>query len=400
MRLLFVVPYFYPAWPYGGAMRSAYELARALAARGHRVRVLSTDSGGETRLPKVPKNENEPVSVDGIEVYYYRNASNSLAFRQRLFWPPGYFRNVGRHVGECDVLHIHELRSTLAPSAFKAARHAEVPFVVSPHGGLRHLGRGAAKRVFDALYGHAIVARASMVVAVSPLEGRQAEEFGVDPMRVRVLPNAVAPEEYTPLPEPAAFRKRWNIGAEKVLLFLGRLHRLKGADLLIQAFGRLANAHPEVHLAIAGPDDGAEADLRNLVRSIGMGRRVTFIGFIDRAQKLEALAGSDALVIPSRSEVFAIAAVEAMLCGLPIVLSSVCGLSPRPGGELGVRQFQSESVDDLARVLTDFLKAPRRPDIEACRAFVAREFSPGAVAAKAETLYAEARRSFNPEALS
>src|SRR6516164_6902161 len=74
LRITFVIPHFYPALEYGGQPRAAYELARALVKIGHHVKVLTTDSGGKSRLAKSGRQ-----NVDGIEVVYYRNLSNRLA---------------------------------------------------------------------------------------------------------------------------------------------------------------------------------------------------------------------------------------------------------------------------------------------------------------------------------
>src|SRR5215470_13375699 len=92
VRIAFVIPYFYPAWQYGGTPRSAFELARGLVRRGHSVQVLTTDSGGETRLRDIPDSHTR--DVEGIQVRYYSNVSNRLAYRHRLFWPPEFSRQI------------------------------------------------------------------------------------------------------------------------------------------------------------------------------------------------------------------------------------------------------------------------------------------------------------------
>src|SRR6187431_198526 len=100
MHIVFVIPYFYPALQYGGQPKSSYDLSRALTRRGHRVTVLTTDSGGRSRLP-LKKGKTTGENLDGIQVFYYPNLSNYLAFRHRLFLPPGLFRNMRRHLSSC-----------------------------------------------------------------------------------------------------------------------------------------------------------------------------------------------------------------------------------------------------------------------------------------------------------
>lgn len=384
MRIAFIIPYFYPAWEYGGSPRAAYELARGLAGRGHHVRVLTTDSGGRRRIAAGSRE------VDGIEVYYFRNLSNYLAFRYRLFGLPPSRWKFARHLAGCDLVHVHELRSTLAAATCFGIRNAGIPYVLSPHGGLAYLGRGGSKRVFDILWGRRLLNEAASVVAASPVEADDAVRRGIPEDRVTVVPNAVSPEACRRI-VPGAFRKRYGIDRRYIVLFLGRLHVLKGADILVRAVARLLERRSDVQLVLAGPDDGAEADLKAQVRAAGLDSGVLWTGFLDEDRKFEALTDADLTVVPSRSEVFAIVAVESLLCETPALVSSVCGLSPFPGEEKGVFRFESEDVADLAVQLEGILGSEeRRARAAEGRRFVEGAFSPAVIAEQMEHLYREA----------
>jgi glycosyltransferase involved in cell wall biosynthesis len=388
VRIAFVIPYFYPAWQYGGTPRSAFELARGLVRRGHSVQVLTTDSGGETRLRDIPDSRTR--DVEGIQVRYYSNVSNSLAYRHRLFWPPEFSRQIRERLTDTDILHIHELRSTTSLIAHRAALGAKVPYVISPHGGLRHLGKRLAKVAFDALWAKGMVRKADALIAVSPVEEHDAQTFGVEQQRIRSLPNAANVEEYADLPGRESFRQRWEIHAGKIVLFLGRLHWIKGADVLVKAFQKAYTKQPDLHLVIAGPDDGQEPQLRRLVNAMRMTEAVTFTNFLNETEKREALTGSDVMVLPSRSEVFALSAIESLLCGTPVVMSSACGLYPSPKPEQGVISFQTENVDELTQKILMLAGAERfRHNVAAGRDFVLQEFSADTIAAKAESIYEE-----------
>jgi glycosyltransferase involved in cell wall biosynthesis len=387
MRIAFVIPYFYPALQYGGQPKSCYDLARALVHRGHAVTVVTTDSAGSTRLPL---NALGPTDLHGIKVFYYPNLSNRLAFRQRIFLPFGLFRDMRARLEANDVVHIHELRSTLSVSAFRAARRLKLPYVLSPHGGLRHLGKPVAKRLFDAIYGQAILDNASLIFAVSPQEEKEAAAFKIEPFRVRLVPNTIFLEDYALLPKRGTFRNRWSIREKNVVLFIGRLHWIKGADLLVHAFSSLLNSAPDTHLVVAGPDDGQLRELQRLAETLNLRNRITFPGYLDHDSKLAALVDADVAAIPSRSEIFAILALEALMCGTPVLLSSACGLSPMPPRELGVQQFQSGDRYDLKAQLLELLSAGRlRLSVQEMRDFVSTEFSPSRIAQKAESAYME-----------
>src|SRR5688572_28104265 len=151
MKIIFVIPYFYGAWAYGGQPRSAYEMAKGLVLRGHSVKVLTTDSGGDHRVADSGAAHSKG-NVDGIEIHYYRNVSNYLAFRHRLFWPREFFRDLKSQITGAEIIHLHELRSFLTVAASPAAARLGIPVALSPHGGLRHLGKRGAKRIFDSLW--------------------------------------------------------------------------------------------------------------------------------------------------------------------------------------------------------------------------------------------------------
>src|SRR5262245_44590982 len=305
MRIAFVIPYFYPALQYGGQPKSCYDLARALVERGHSVTVLTTDSAGSSRLPS---NTLAPALQDlyGIKVLYYPNISNHLAFRHRLFLPFGLFRDMRTRLADHDVVHIHELRSTLTVSAFRAAQRLKMPYVLSPHGGLRRLGKPAVMRLLHGVYGQSILAHASFVFAVSPQEEKEAVAFGVSASRIRLVPNTIFPKDYLVLPKRGTFRSRWSIEARNVVLFVGRLHWIKGADILVHAFSALLKSSPNTHLVVAGPDDGQLRELQQLAERLRIQNRITFPGYLDHDAMLAALVDADVLAIPSRSEIFAI----------------------------------------------------------------------------------------------
>ncbi len=392
MRIAFVIPYFFPALQYGGQPKSCYDLARALVERGHGITVLTTDSAGSSRLAV---NTSAPQDLHGIKVFYYRNLSNRLAYRQRIFLPVGLFRDLSARLAGHDVVHIHELRSTVTVAAFKAAQRLKIPYVLSPHGGLRHLGKATAKRLFDALYGQSILDHASFVFAVSPQEEKEAAVFGIPAGRIRVIPNTIFPQDYAALPERGTFRKQRSIQAKNVVLFIGRLHWIKGADILMQAFSSLLQTSPDTHLVLAGPDDGQLRELQDLADRLRIRNRITFPGYLDHDAKLAALVDADVLAIPSRSEIFAILALESLMCGTPVLLSSACGLSPMPPPNLGMQQIEAGNADDLNRQLQAMLSIrPRRPALENMRHFVASEFSPGRIAENAESAYANAAASY------
>jgi glycosyltransferase involved in cell wall biosynthesis len=387
MRVTFVVPYFYPALGYGGTPRLAYDLGRALIRRGHDVTVLTTDAGGEDRISREVIRKIHSNGLDGMHVHFYRNFSNHLAYHQRLFLPTEFFRTVRVRLRETDIVHIHDLRSFLSVASHRGARSAGKPYVLSPHGGLQRLGKEWLKTVFDCFWGKRILRDTSALCAISPLEEHDAAMYGLPSERIYPFPPGIDADLYRNLPPRGEFAARWNLQHRRNVLFLGRLHWIKGADILIQAIDRLRE-FSDLHLVIAGPDDGAESHLRMLVRSKGLEKKVTFTGFLDDAQKLNALVDSELLVVPSRNEGFSLTVLETMASQIPVILTSACDLGEWVQQQPSLISFRSEDADDLARKLKTVLCSP--PDKKAlldARNFVFDHFSLSALAARAERLY-------------
>ena len=120
-----------------------------------------------------------------------------------------------------------------------------------------------------------------------------------------------------------AFRARVPaLGERPYLLFLARLHRKKGCDLLLDAFASAASNHPATDLVIAGPDtDGLRRQLEARAAALGIAGRVHWPGMVQGDAKWGALQGCEAFVLPSHGENFGIAVVEAMAAGKPVLLS-------------------------------------------------------------------------------
>jgi glycosyltransferase involved in cell wall biosynthesis len=386
MRIGFVIPYFYPALEYGGTPRVAYEFARCLVRRGHKVTVLTTDSGGKKRLKRQRADATRGEHLEGIEVFYYPNLSNYLAYKKRLFFPPHLFQDIRRDLSSSEVVHIHEFRSLLTVAAHFALRKLNIPYVLSPHGGLQRLGKERLKALFDRLWGNRILEDAAALCAVSNLEIRDARQFGVGEEKIYLLPNPIDEHCYKSLPERGKFIRKWNLGNKRVVLFLGRLHWIKGIDVLIDSITLLDDI-PDLHLVIAGPDDGAEEALRVRAANKKITHGVTFTGFLNDFEKLEALVDSEIVVIPSRREGFPGTALEALAAAKPVVLSSMCGTNSWiPDHAMTV--FESGNAQDLAQKMRRRLLAGSNPqDLLDARNLVLRNFSTSTLTAKAEALY-------------
>ena len=126
-------------------------------------------------------------------------------------------------------------------------------------------------------------------------------------------------------PEPskrAFFRLFPQLEGKRFLLYLGRIHRKKGCDLLIKAFAKYAESDPALHLVIAGPDkSGWSKKLQALAVRLGMADRITWPGMLTGDAKWGAFYAAEAFILPSHQENFGIAVAESLACSLPVLIS-------------------------------------------------------------------------------
>jgi glycosyltransferase involved in cell wall biosynthesis len=106
---------------------------------------------------------------------------------------------------------------------------------------------------------------------------------------------------------------------------VGRLHRVKGPDLLLEAFRTIGERFPRHRLVFIGPDDGMREGLERTAREFPAGKRVVFLGYRSGAEKEAAYRNAELLVIPSRSEAMSLVVLEAAAAATPVVLTDRCG---------------------------------------------------------------------------
>ena len=356
MRILQVVPYFAPAWGYGGPPRIVLDACRELARRGHAVEVVTTDAlDGTSRVGK------RTDTVEGIPVTYLPNVSNSLAWNQKVFWPRGARAELARAVGACDVAHLTDFRTGLHLVAHGALVRARVPYVLQPCGALPRAGgvKKLLKLAFDVAGGFALVRDAGALIATSEHERREFLALGGRGAAVRIVPHAVDAAEFDTLPARGAFRAAHGIDENAlVVLFLGRINEHKGIEPLLRAFAGLAGAR----LVVVGRDDGFLERARGLARELGIAERVLFPGPVYGRERLGAYVDADLFAItPSHHEETSVAALEALACGTPALVTEqapVPGMVEAGAGacvpcEVGaIRAALSELTSDVARLRT------------------------------------------------
>jgi glycosyltransferase involved in cell wall biosynthesis len=347
-------------------------------SHGVSVDIATTDDNGAGQL-KVPLGR--PVVEHGVTYWYFRRQIRFYTFS----WP--LFDWLATHVGDYDLVHIHALFSFPATvGAFWASRRG-VPYLVRPLGILNTWGmrtrRPFLKSLSLPLIERRILANAAAVHFTSEQERCEAELIAPGTRSV-VIPNPVAALGIEQKATSESFRSKYpELAGKLVVLFLSRLDPKKGLDLLLDGFAKTRAVRADAILVLAGNgDDGFVARLREQVQKLAIQRDVIWAGFLEGEDKRAAFAAADVFVLPSYSENFGIAVVEAMASGLPVIISDQVGIHravTRSKAGLVVQCDANEVQQALIEILAS---QEERDQMGRNGRWLAGEYSPTAVTAR------------------
>lgn len=271
---------------------------------------------------------------------------------RKLGRSPDMYRWLTRQVetGAADIIHSHSL--WMMPNVYPgwATAKSHVPLVVSPHGTLANAALRHSRCVKWAFWNtvqRRAIAQAALFHATSDQEYEDIRRQGFrQPVAVIANGIALAPSD------PASV-----VPMRRTLLFMGRLHPIKGLDNLLLAWSELQHKHPEWDLLIAGPSEGGYLEkLRAMVHSLGL-QRVTFSGPLYGSEKAAAYRDAALFILPSRSENFGMVVAEALAAGCPVVASHGTPWSGLVSQNCG--WWTGASVEGLVATLSDAFSLDR-----------------------------------------
>ena len=358
-------------------------MARAVAALGHDVAIYTTDRDMDD---DERRRWGAGGQIDGVELHVFpQHAPAVVAASVPLA------RALAAAVPRADVVHLHSLYLFHTWYTARLCRRHGVPYLLRPHGTLdpflwrRHRAR---KAVLEALFQNRVLRGAAALHYTAEEEMRLAAPYAQGAPGV-VVPNGLDLSQYAVLPPCGGFRARHpEIGSRRIVLFLSRLNFKKGLDVLIPGFARAARRHHDLHLVIAGPDDGQLDAAQGWAAAEGVGGRVTFVGMLDHAAKLACFRDAAMFVLPSYSENFGIAIVEATACGVPVAISDRVNIW-REIERAGAGVVAPPTADDVARQIERLAADPAAAAAmgERGRALVEVEFAWSKFARQLESGY-------------
>jgi glycosyltransferase involved in cell wall biosynthesis len=319
MKILHVVNDLSPGS--GGPTTVLMGLAGQQSAAGLDVSICTTDSVRKGDDPAAARDVIRSLEDRGVTVHRF-----PVDFRPLLF-SRAMARWLHHELAGHDILDVHGLYRFPPTYSAYCARRLGVPYVIRPHGSLDpFLFRQSSislplKRLWERLFDLPNL-RAAGGVHYTTEEERDRVAFLKLQAPAFVGPYGLDWERFEGLPPRGAFRAMNGIGDAPLILFLGRVNFKKGLDLLIPAFSQVRQHHPGSILTIVGPDnEGYGTQVRRWIREAGLDDSVRLLSPAYGRAVLEAYVDADVFALPSYTENFGMTVVEAMACGLPVVIS-------------------------------------------------------------------------------
>ncbi len=294
---------------------------------------------------------------------------------RRFYIPKVSFRQIQRLVDESDIVHLIGHWTVLNALVYWAIQKAKKPYVICPAGALSIFGRSKVlKKFYNWLVGEKIVINATSCIAVTQEEKNFFISQGITKEKIAVLPNGIVESDFLSQ-DVLKFRKKHALGERPFILFLGRLNLIKGPDILLNAFGVINEKFPKIDLVFAGPDGGMLKKLKEMAENLGIEKRVHFVGYLGGDEKSDAYHAAELLVVPSRQEAMSIVAIEAGMCGIPVLLTDQCGFVQLQ--EIGGGWIVPVSVEGVAERLQKIFSYPEgiRPTGLKMQQFVSQNFT-------------------------
>jgi glycosyltransferase involved in cell wall biosynthesis len=303
-KVLYVTPRYFPF--IGGVENHVYQVASRLARLGVGVTVLTTDPSGQ-----LPIREN----IDGINIRRVR----AWPAKQDYYFAPDIYRIITQ---ECwDIVHVQSYHTLVAPLAMFASLRADVPYIVTFHGGghssrLRHSLRGLQQWLLRPL-----LIRAARLVAIAQFEiPLLSKRLRLSQKQFAFIPNGAD--------LPNIPREEREPVDENLIVSIGRLERYKGHHRVIAALPNILAQRPDVRLWIAG-EGSYESKLWELAHKLGVAHRVDIraVPATERDRMARELSKAGLVILLSEYETHPIAALEALALGRPVLVADTSGLS-------------------------------------------------------------------------
>lgn len=370
MRICLVSPSFYPAKFYGGPIFSTWDLSRYLARKGYKIYVSTTNANGVNRLDDVPYNLYTNI-YENIFVKYYNEqiiGYFSLSFLVGIF----------RDIKKADLIYIQYIFTYTSIIALFYSFLLRKKVVLHPRGSLSSWGMLYKRRWLKLFWINFLVRpfiRDVIWQSSSALESKDITSYFNSACIVKISDGVDFDsfQDSTKISYIDLMRKYTKHEfsfVSNVILSIGRLHKIKGFDLLIDSFSMYLAKNPDAKLLIAGSDDGFSKSLQNQIIDLDLTDSVFLIGFINHQEKVELLSNCSIFALSSYFESFGIVVVEALACGSPVLVSDKTSWKDLERNKCGILAVNHK--DHLCNAMDLLIKRNYNP--QDCKMYVRANF--------------------------
>jgi len=354
MKILHIVSSYWPAFEFGGPIESVHQLNKWLIKKGADITVYTTNAGLKKNKNIILKKE---TVVDGVKVFYF----SCYGYVHFTFSPALCFV-VGKNIKNFDLIHITGVWNFPVLAAAFWARFYKKPYIISPRGSLMkepmEKKSSLIKKIFLFLFVRQDLKNASAIHFTVETEKEEYLKAGLPLKKSIIISNGFDAEEFEKQISEDFFRSKFNILSDKkIILFLSRLNWKKGLDTLIPAFAEVLKKESRAVLVLAGPDEKnykKEIELKIENCKLKIGKDVIFTDMLIGEDKISAYRESDVFVLPSYSENFGMAVVEAMACGLPVIITKGVGISKeveKAGAGIVIEKDKKQLTEAILKIL-------------------------------------------------
>ncbi|MCP9756931.1 glycosyltransferase [Lacihabitans sp. CCS-44] len=327
-------------WENGGASKVVYDIAKFQVEHGEKVTIITMDLEGQKRYK----------DIEGVN---FISIAPQLLTRFLPLFSSELWQILKKNEHGFDIVHLHGLWNFTLLAAYLLRLHNKS--IVTVHGCAHpytFIGNRLKRVLFTYSFQKKFLKKARMVHVLHEGEKNEVANYlGQETLNIRIIPNGIDVPKIN-------FK---TIKKANQVLFLSRLHQKKGLDLLLPAFKQVIAKIPDAQLIIAGPDFGMLGFVQDFIKKNKLEKSVIYVGAVDGQAKIDLLLSSKVFTLPSYSEGFSIAVLEALVYQLPVVVSTETGLSNE------IKEYQAGEVialniDSISKSIVQILQDQQLAD--------------------------------------
>jgi glycosyltransferase involved in cell wall biosynthesis len=336
MKIIQVTQRFFPA--IGGVETHVYNITKNLVARGHEVTVYTSDLLKDNPPIRLLCNEND--KIDEIRIRRFK-AFRLLPEIEASTVMPSMMKSLLKE--RADILHAHGYYYFPAYLAAIARHITGIPLVLTTHSGPESRMPTLTK-LYNPIVGKFCLKKTDQIISLTRRGAEYLTSIGARSEKITVIPNGIDTNFFSRRTDGHSFREKYGI-LGKVILYVGRISKVKGLNYLVDAMPAILNEVPDAILVIIGPDFGLKTELRRRAKQLCIEKKVLFIGPLTGDELVDSYAVSDVFVLPSIHEAMAMVLLEAMAMGKPVIATDT-----------------GAARDLIQNGVNGFVIKPRRPD--------------------------------------